>query len=117
MVCLDKTGTLTTGTPTVHGVHAFGDWTADDVTKYAAAIEARSEHPLARAICAAPAGATPGTHDVNGFTSEAGNGVVGTLHATATTPGAVVVVGRPAYVRANAPRWDAAVEVAKRLGV
>ena len=118
VVCLDKTGTLTSGTPTVQAVHAFGDWTADDVLRHAAAIEARSEHPLARAICAAPAGATPGTHDVNGFTSEAGNGVVGTVCAFTTegeSPSTAerevrvgVAVGRPEFVRERVRRWDAA---------
>ena len=126
VVCLDKTGTLTTGTPTVHGVHAFGDWTADDVTKYAAAIEARSEHPLARAICTAAsvasAGATPGseTLDVTRFISEAGNGVVGMVCAVATAPDGrsvaeqkprvSVAVGRPEFVRERVRRWDAAAD-------
>ena len=112
VVCLDKTGTLTTGSMTVHAVHALGGRTSADVLDHAAAIEAQSEHPLARAIVAAATEAPGPRVHVSAFAAEAGNGVVGTLHATATTPGAVVVVGRPAYVRANAPRWDAAVDVA-----
>jgi cation transport ATPase len=84
VVCLDKTGTLTTGTPTAQAVHVFGDWTAEDVLRHAAAIEARSEHPLARAICSDPrvqdTGVVPETYDVTGFIAAPGNGVVGTVH-------------------------------------
>ncbi|MCR4312250.1 MAG: heavy metal translocating P-type ATPase [Candidatus Uhrbacteria bacterium] len=45
MVIFDKTGTLTEGRPVVTDVIG-----GDDVVRYAAAIEALSEHPLAHAI-------------------------------------------------------------------
>lgn len=149
-VCFDKTGTVTTGTPTVQAVHAFGGWRRDEVLGVAAAIEATSEHPLARAICAAwheqdGVGAELGlvgdaggaAWEVSGFVADAGNGVEGTISDAVTTPaplprspdgtgptplrreggltgpaphgvaGARVAVGRPAFVRARADRWDA----------
>ncbi len=50
MVIFDKTGTLTTGKPQVSSVHPFGNRTADEVLAAAAALEANSSHPLAKAV-------------------------------------------------------------------
>ena len=49
-VIFDKTGTLTEGKPTVTDVIPFGNREASEVLQIAAAVESRSEHPLARAI-------------------------------------------------------------------
>lgn len=46
----DKTGTLTTGRPGVVDVAAFGDYTPEQVLAIAAAVEQRSEHPVASAV-------------------------------------------------------------------
>jgi Cd2+/Zn2+-exporting ATPase len=61
VVAMDKTGTLTKGKPEVQTVTAFGGHTEGEVLERAAAIEAVSEHPLARAIRlrASRAGITP----------------------------------------------------------
>ena len=50
---LDKTGTLTEGKPEVVALRAFAGTTEDEVLAVAAALERRSEHPLARAILSA----------------------------------------------------------------
>ena len=47
-VILDKTGTLTRGKPAVAAVIPAGDLAEDDLLRLAAAVEAGSEHPLAR---------------------------------------------------------------------
>ncbi|MER2202761.1 MAG: HAD-IC family P-type ATPase, partial [Rhodococcus sp. (in: high G+C Gram-positive bacteria)] len=52
-IALDKTGTLTRNRPTVIAVATAAGVTRDEVLEVAAALEARSEHPLAKAILAA----------------------------------------------------------------
>ena len=49
-VAFDKTGTLTRGEPHVVDVIPLNGAVARDVLEHAAALEARSEHPIARAI-------------------------------------------------------------------
>jgi Cd2+/Zn2+-exporting ATPase len=50
VVAFDKTGTLTRGELRVAGVQATDSIVPRDVLRYAASVEARSEHPVARAI-------------------------------------------------------------------
>ena len=60
-IAMDKTGTLTEGRPSVVEVVAMSGHTATELLERAAAMEAHSDHPLARAIleyCAAQ-GITP----------------------------------------------------------
>lgn len=68
-VLLDKTGTVTTGAMSV--VQVTGH---PDTLRLAAAVEAGSEHPIARAVVAAAGGPLP---EVTGFASRAGSGVCG----------------------------------------
>ncbi|WP_244632639.1 MULTISPECIES: heavy metal translocating P-type ATPase [unclassified Microbacterium] len=49
-ILFDKTGTLTTGTPAVTAIDPVTGADADQLLAWAAAAEADSEHPLARAI-------------------------------------------------------------------
>jgi Cd2+/Zn2+-exporting ATPase len=50
VVAFDKTGTLTRGELRVTGVQALDSLLPREVLRYAAAVEVRSEHPVARAI-------------------------------------------------------------------
>jgi len=50
VVALDKTGTLTQGTPKVVEVRPLGTHTEEELLRAAVAIETHSDHPLARAI-------------------------------------------------------------------
>jgi heavy metal translocating P-type ATPase len=49
-VVLDKTGTLTLGTPEIFDVHVYNGYRPADVVRIAATAERFSEHPLAKAI-------------------------------------------------------------------
>lgn len=51
-IVFDKTGTLTLEQPTVARIHHFGQYSADEVLRYAAAAEYRQPHPIAKAILA-----------------------------------------------------------------
>tara|TARA_R110000823_G_scaffold171736_1_gene304077 strand:- start:3995 stop:6532 length:2538 start_codon:yes stop_codon:yes gene_type:complete len=51
-VVLDKTGTITKGEPALTDVIATTDFDASDVLRFAASVEAGSEHPLGQAIVA-----------------------------------------------------------------
>lgn len=50
VVAFDKTGTLTEGRPAVTDVITVGGYAEKDIVAIAAAVEKRSQHPLARAI-------------------------------------------------------------------
>lgn len=52
IVALDKTGTITTGTPRVTDVLPADGVSEDELLTLAAALEKNSEHPLARAVIA-----------------------------------------------------------------
>ena len=49
-IAMDKTGTITSGEPEVVRVIPLGNHTEAELISRAAALEARSTHPLARAI-------------------------------------------------------------------
>jgi Cu+-exporting ATPase len=50
MLVVDKTGTLTVGTPVVAGIHPCGGFTAREMLLLAMSLEQGATHPLARAI-------------------------------------------------------------------
>jgi len=91
IVLFDKTGTLTKGSHVLRDI-ATVDGDADRVLGWAGAVEADSEHPLARAIVAAAAdrGHVP---RATGFRAMSGRGV------EATVDGATVSVGGPSLLR------------------
>ncbi|MGZ2399706.1 P-type Cu2+ transporter [Rothia sp. 110740021-2] len=96
VVLFDKTGTLTEGAHAVTGVAATVGVTEGELLALAAAAEADSEHPVARAIVAAAA-----THPeasrrqirATGFSAASGRGV------RATVDGAEIFVGGPNMLR------------------
>ena len=76
-VVFDKTGTLTQGQPAVTSVVACGSFTEDEVLSLAAALESRSEHPLARAVVEAARAKGLATLSPQGFAAVPGMGVRG----------------------------------------
>jgi heavy metal translocating P-type ATPase len=90
-VALDKTGTLTEGTPRVTDIRPLtGSGLSEDaLLALAAAAEHPSEHPLARAVVDAARERRLTLADADGFNSTPGQGV------TATVEGRTVQVGSP----------------------
>ncbi|MBY6413311.1 cation-translocating P-type ATPase [Rhodococcus sp. BP-252] len=85
-IALDKTGTLTRNRPEVIDVATTGNASPDDVLAVAAALEARSEHPLATAILAAVDEYTP-AEDVDAVPGAGLTGHVGGIPARLGRPG------------------------------
>lgn len=102
-VALDKTGTLTEGTPRVTAVHTLpGNGLTDDaLLALAAAAEHRSEHPLARAVVAGARARGLDIAAVEDFASTPGVGV------SATVGGATVEAGAPARLLATPSAGEA----------
>ncbi len=89
-VVFDKTGTLTEGKFGVTDTLLIdGDLTEDELLTYAASLESRSEHPIARGIAAS----ATGTYEVEGFRAIPGKG------AEAVVKGRHVKVVSPGYLR------------------
>jgi heavy metal translocating P-type ATPase len=90
-IVLDKTGTLTEGRPVVREIETL-DVSEQELLAIAAAAEASSEHPLARAVMKAAfdRGATP--PDVEAFEAFPGKGVVARIEA------GEVIVGSPRFL-------------------
>ncbi len=88
-VVFDKTGTLTKGVPALAGIDTVADLSEAEVLALAAAAEADSEHPLARAIVTAASERQLAVPATAGFTSQPALGV------TAQVNGAEVRVGGP----------------------
>ncbi|AIL96767.1 ATPase [Corynebacterium ureicelerivorans] len=88
-VLFDKTGTLTKGEPTVTAIDPVGGRDKADVLALAAAAEADSEHPLARAITGAAQARSVAVPNATDFSSSPAVGV------KATVGGEVIEVGGP----------------------
>ena len=50
IIALDKTGTITSGEPSVTDIIPYGKYTEEELIKYASSAEKMSEHPLAEAV-------------------------------------------------------------------
>jgi len=90
---IDKTGTLTEGRPKVTAVETVNGFASAEVLAAAAAVEAKSEHPLAQAIVTAARGNGAEILAVEDFSSQTGLGVSGTVQ------GRDVVVGNADQLR------------------
>jgi len=87
VIAFDKTGTLTRGEPHVVDVVAMADVSDTDILRWAAAVESRSEHPIAEAICSRARDQGLTLPAASGFLSVPGKG------AEADVEGTRVVVG------------------------
>ncbi|MGH9245980.1 MAG: heavy metal translocating P-type ATPase [Acidimicrobiales bacterium] len=92
VVAMDKTGTLTRGTPRLVELRPAPGIDEDGLLALAAAVETRSEHPLARAITAAATERAIAVSPVEAFESLPGAG------AAATVDGTRYLIGSPEFI-------------------
>ena len=90
-VAFDKTGTLTAGETRLTDAVALGDGEADALVGLAAAVQARSEHHLARATVREAEARGLSVAEAGGFVAVAGRGVEGTV------AGRTVRIGNPGF--------------------
>ncbi len=88
-VAFDKTGTLTVGRPEVIAVHTCDGSDAATVVRVAAALEQRSEHPLARAVVAYARDHAVDATPVADYRAVPGLGGGGTVDGAAASVGSV----------------------------
>jgi heavy metal translocating P-type ATPase len=110
VVAVDKTGTLTEGRPTLTDLHLAPGFTRAQVLAAMAAVEAKSEHPIGRAIVAAAQAEGLALATAEGFASTTGQGV------RAHVAGVRVEIGADRWMRALGLAPEAFAEVAQRLG-
>ncbi len=89
IVALDKTGTITSGTPSVTDVMPAEGISEVELLRKAASLEMLSEHPLARAVTEYADSHNTQLFDVSEFKALPGNGLEGTLKGKKITGGSL----------------------------
>jgi Cu+-exporting ATPase len=92
VMALDKTGTVTEGKPRLTELATTAGFDRAETLRLIAAVEARSEHPLADAILQAAAGEGLSVPEVSAFETVTGHGV------RATVEGRDVLVGAARFM-------------------
>ena len=96
-IAFDKTGTLTQGKPALTALQPATGVTEDELLRILAAVEQRSEHPLAKAVVEAARARNIPLVDVTDFQALPGRGVEAMLD------GQPVLVGSAGYMTDNNP--------------
>ncbi|MGQ4274209.1 heavy metal translocating P-type ATPase [Terrihabitans sp. B22-R8] len=110
VVALDKTGTLTEGWPALTDLEAAEGFDRSDVLAKVAAVEAKSEHPIARAIVEAAEAEGLVIPAISGFESVTGFGV------KAEADGERIEVGADRYMKKLGLDVSIFAKTASRLG-
>ncbi len=110
VVAVDKTGTLTEGRPALTDLELTPGFERADVLARVAAVEARSEHPIARALVEAAQAEGLSVPAITNFSSVTGFGVRGDVH------GEPVEIGADRYMRELGLDVEVFAHVARRLG-
>ncbi len=92
VIALDKTGTITTGEPSVTDVQPADGVENNNLLRLVASVEKASEHPLGEAVVRAAEEAGITLAEPQGFESVSGRGV------QATIDGQTVLVGSPRFI-------------------
>jgi Cu+-exporting ATPase len=110
VIALDKTGTLTKGRPELTDLEPAEGFQHDEVLELVAAVETRSEHPIAEAIVAAAQQRGITLAPIERFDAVPGFGV------TATVAGRTVSVGADRFMKQLGLDVSGFVATARRLG-
>jgi len=108
-IAFDKTGTLTIGEPRVTELVSCCEMSGNEMLAVAAAVESRSEHPLARAIVNEAKSRGLSVDEVRDFEALPGKGIV------ATVGGADVRLGSLQYLSQIRPLPESLLEARERL--
>lgn len=100
-VLLDKTGTITNGTPVVTDIIPSENYTHDDLLSYASSLESKSEHPLAKAVVQKAIDSNIKTLDTTDFKSLTGNGVSAKINGKTIVGGSVKHISSIANIDEN----------------
>ena len=109
IVALDKTGTITKGEPEVTGLYPADGVTEAELLAAAYALEAKSEHPLARAVVAEAEKRALTADEVTEFKALPGNGL------SATRGGKVLLGGSMKYIAGQVSPDKAVLDSAEAL--
>lgn len=109
IVALDKTGTITSGEPKVTDLFPAQGLTDSELLSLAAALEAKSEHPLARAIMSRAEELAVSYGEASDFTALPGNGL------SAMVDGKKLVGGSMKYVSGTVTVSEKVLKQAKKL--
>lgn len=109
IVVLDKTGTITKGTPSVTDIIPAEEVSETALLKIALALEAKSEHPLAKAIVEKCGESEIQANPVSNFYALPGSGVTGILG------GISVFGGNLDFIKNTAPVSEETEETAEKL--
>ncbi len=109
IIALDKTGTITCGTPSVTDIIPIGAASEEELLATAYALEAKSEHPLALAIIAKATESGMLPEEVSNFEIKAGSGLTATLSDT------VIAGGNPTFISEFAEISEEARQLVQKL--
>ena len=100
-VLLDKTGTITNGTPVVTDIIPSENYTENDLLSYASSLESKSEHPLAKAVVQKAIDSNIKALDTTDFKSLTGNGVSAKINGKTIVGGSVKHISSIANIDEN----------------
>ncbi len=109
VVCLDKTGTITAGTPEVTDIIPSEGVSEEELLLLAASLEKKSEHPLAKAVLGYADRKGIALKEVEKFKALPGNGL------TAALEGKLLIGGSVSFVSKMYPLSDSMRQRAEEL--
>lgn len=95
---LDKTGTVTSGKPVVTDIICADGFSENEILKIAYSLEAKSEHPLAKAICEKANELKTKAEEVSEFSALPGNGLKAVLNGKELVGGSVKFISGQAGI-------------------